>query len=65
MARLATVDIENFRCFQKLTVKGLTRVNLFVGRNNSGKTAFLEAVEAVVSEDSPFVLYRASLERGE
>jgi hypothetical protein len=62
---LSKVDIENFRCFKRLTVDGLTQVNLFVGRNNSGKTAFLEAVEAVVSESSPFVLYRASIERGE
>lgn len=65
MPSLSKVDIENFRCFKKLTVEGLTRANLFVGRNNSGKTAFLEAVEAVVSEGSPFVLYRASMERGE
>ncbi|MBK6688021.1 MAG: AAA family ATPase [Deltaproteobacteria bacterium] len=65
MPQLTTVDIENYRCFQKLAVEGLSRVNLFVGRNNSGKTAFLEAVEAVVSESSPFVLYRASVERGE
>ena len=38
-------------------------MSLIVGANNSGKTALLEAFEAVASSESPFVLYRASLER--
>jgi hypothetical protein len=62
---IASLQIENFRCFEKLRVDGLTRVSLIVGANNSGKTALLEAFEAVASSESPFVLYRASLERGE
>lgn len=62
---ITSVEIENFRCFQKLRVDGLARVNLIVGANNSGKTVLLEAIEAVVSRESPFSLYRASIERGE
>ncbi len=62
---LRSVTIEGFRCFRHLEVQGLTRVNLVVGRNNSGKTSFLEAVEALVSEASPTVLYRSSIDRGE
>jgi hypothetical protein len=65
MPGITSLEVENFRCFKKLGVAGLTPVNLFVGANNAGKTALLEAVEAVVSADSPFLLYRASLERGE
>jgi len=65
MAALTSVEIENFRCFQKLRVDGLAQVNLIVGANNAGKTVLLEAIEAVVSRDSPFALYRASLERNE
>src|SRR5271157_4430303 len=65
MALLTGFEIENFRCFKELRVDGLTRLNLFVGTNNSGKTALLEAIEALVSEQSPFVLYRASVEREE
>lgn len=65
MAAITSVEIQNFRCFQKLRVDDLARVNVIVGANNSGKTAFLEAVEAVVSRDSPFLMYRASIERGE
>ena len=65
MPAITSIEIENFRCFKKLTVGGLTPVNLIVGANNAGKTALLEAIEAVVSEESPFLLYRASLERDE
>lgn len=65
MPAITSVEVENFRCFKKLRVDGLTPVTVFVGANNAGKTALLEAVEAVVSADSPFLLYRASFERGE
>jgi energy-coupling factor transporter ATP-binding protein EcfA2 len=65
MAAITSVEIENFRCFRKLRVDGLAQVNLIVGANNAGKTVLLEAIEAVVSRDSPFALYRASLERNE
>src|ERR1700733_1096295 len=65
MAAITSVEIENFRCFKKLRVDGFTAVNLIVGANNSGKTALLEAIEAVVSDRSPYLLYRASVERSE
>jgi hypothetical protein len=65
MSGITSLEVENFRCFKKLSVQGLTPVSLFVGANNAGKTALLEAVEAVVSSDSPFLLYRSSFERGE
>jgi len=65
MAAITSIEIENFRCFSRLKVDGLAQVNVIVGANNAGKTALLEAIEAVASQDSPFVLYRASLERGE
>jgi hypothetical protein len=39
-----SVDIENFRGFGKLALSDLGRVNLVVGKNNTGKTALLEAI---------------------
>jgi predicted ATPase len=45
MIRKLTID--GFRCFRELRVEPLTRVNLFVGQNNAGKTSLLEAVELV------------------
>lgn len=65
MPLITGLEINNFRCFERLRVDGLSRINLFVGKNNSGKTALLEAVEAVVSTESPLILYRASVDRGE
>jgi len=65
MAAITSVEIDGFRCFKKLRVDGLARVNLIVGANNSGKTVLLEAIEAVASGESPSALYRASVERGE
>lgn len=38
------ISIKNFRGIGSLEVDGLRRINLIVGRNNSGKTTFLEAV---------------------
>lgn len=39
-----SLSIKNFRAFETLEIEGLKRVNLFTGRNNSGKTSVLEAV---------------------
>lgn len=36
--------IKNFRCFRELTLEPLERINLIAGKNNSGKTALLEAI---------------------
>src|SRR5271156_6785535 len=38
------LTVENFRCFQKLKLEKLRRINLIVGRNAVGKTALLEAL---------------------
>lgn len=62
---ITSVEIDGFRCFKKLRVDGLTRVNVIVGANNSGKTVLLEAIEAAASGENTHPLYRASLERGE
>ena len=36
--------IKNFRCFEQLTIEPLARINLIAGKNNTGKTALLEAL---------------------
>ena len=41
--RLTTVKIRNFRCIKDLTVD-LDETTVLIGENNSGKTAFLEAI---------------------
>jgi AAA15 family ATPase/GTPase len=36
--------VKNFRCFRELTLEPLQRINLIAGKNNTGKTALLEAI---------------------
>jgi predicted ATPase len=45
-----SLSIKNFRAFETLEIEGLKRVNLFTGRNNSGKTSVLEAVYLLEGE---------------
>ncbi|MCT7952364.1 AAA family ATPase [Ancylothrix sp. C2] len=53
---LESFQIHNFRVFQQLEVRKLGRVNLIVGKNNSGKSTFLEAVQLYASNASSTVL---------
>ena len=38
------IEIKNFKCFEDFKAEGFGRVNLIGGKNNVGKTAFMEAV---------------------
>ena len=53
---LESFQINNFRLFQHLEVRKLNRVNLIVGKNNAGKSTFLEAVKLYASNASSKVL---------
>lgn len=53
---LSSFRIDNFRLFQHPEVGKLSRVNLVVGRNNAGKSTFLEALELYASNASANVL---------
>lgn len=50
---LTSIAFTNFRGFERLELNGLKRVNLVVGRNNSGKTSMLEGI-ALVCDPSQF-----------
>ncbi|MBU6343583.1 MAG: AAA family ATPase, partial [Bacteroidetes bacterium] len=41
---ITQLHIRNFRLFGSLDIDGLKRVNLFAGKNNTGKTYLLEAI---------------------
>jgi hypothetical protein len=47
------MKIQGFRCFRHLDVGPLSRVNVFVGANNAGKTALLEAAELLTRGPEP------------
>jgi hypothetical protein len=46
---LKNLAISGFRTFRELHIDRLTRVNLFVGTNNAGKTSILEAAEVLTT----------------
>jgi|GEM_PF-2018842 len=53
---LETLRIRNFRTFRELEVRGLGRVNLVTGRNNTGKSSLLEAIRLIASDALPSVI---------
>ena len=55
--KLDKITIENFRCFESLTVGFEEDVNVIVGINGSGKTALLDALKLALSNiEFPFVI---------
>ncbi len=50
------LHIENYRLFKSLQLDGLKRVNLITGKNNTGKTAILEAIRILESDGENDVL---------
>ena len=46
---LSYIEIEKFKCFSNFKAEGFKRVNLIGGKNNVGKTAFMEACFVNVS----------------
>jgi AAA15 family ATPase/GTPase len=49
---IQNLEITNFKCFKDFKISGIGRVNLIGGKNNIGKTAFLEAVELFLSSST-------------
>ncbi|MEH2012744.1 AAA family ATPase [Nostoc sp.] len=62
---LKTIKIENFRSFQSFELQQLGRVNLLVGKNNSGKTSILEAIQLLCSRTNLQPLAEVMTNRGE
>lgn len=50
------LKIENFRGIKSLKIDDLARVNLFVGRNNCGKTSVLEAASLLTGMSDPTLI---------
>lgn len=69
---IETLTIEGYRSIRKLEIKGLGRVNLLTGKNDTGKTSVLEALRILASgadEDTLDAIIRdreeGSVEAGE
>jgi len=57
-------EVSNFRCFRKLNLADLERVNLIAGVNNVGKTALLEALFLHCGAYNPELILRLNAFRG-
>jgi AAA15 family ATPase/GTPase len=62
---LKSLKIENFRCFKSFELQQLGLINLLVGKNNSGKTSVLEALQLFCSWDNLEPLSNLMINRGE
>jgi predicted ATP-dependent endonuclease of OLD family len=62
-AMIRTVHIENFRGLRDVHITGAQRINVLVGPNGTGKTAFLEALYLACG-NSPELLLRTRQWRG-
>jgi len=62
---ISSLHINGYRGFQRLDLSGLGRVNLLVGKNNSGKTSVLEAFHLLTSRGDPTALWQVLWRRGE
>ncbi|SFV64519.1 FIG00565050: hypothetical protein [hydrothermal vent metagenome] len=47
---IKNIEIKNFKCFKDFKAEGFGRVNLIGGKNNVGKTAFMEALYLYTSK---------------
>jgi len=60
-----SIHIRNFRSLDDLTIDGLKRINLFVGKNNAGKTSLLEGIFLLGGATSPNVAMTIGYLRGQ
>jgi hypothetical protein len=54
---LDSLEIEQFRAFQHLTIERLGQINLIVGANNTGKSCLLEALWLYARRGDPGVVW--------
>jgi recombinational DNA repair ATPase RecF len=60
-----SLELEKYRGFQRYKLSDLSRVNLLVGKNNSGKTSILEAVQILAARGEISELARIAGQRGD
>ncbi len=62
---LNSLDIRNFKNLKALIINSLGSVNLFTGKNNTGKSTILEALALYASKGDPNFIFQQLAERGE
>ncbi len=62
---IPSISIVNYKNLDGLNIKSFERVNLIVGKNNTGKSSLLEAIALFVSQFDIEILYKILYDRGE
>lgn len=52
------LQIQNFRCFEDITISSIGQVNLIVGKNNIGKTSLLEAIHLYANNGNVWSIHQ-------
>lgn len=58
------ISIRNLRCYDNVSIDKLNRINLFVGKNNVGKTTLLEALLLLCARHNPEISTVINVIRG-
>jgi len=64
MTELRRLSINGFRGLDSLEIDGFSKVNLFVGKNNAGKTSILEAIFLLTGMSNPMLANTINQIRG-
>lgn len=59
------IQIKGYRAFDDFSMSGLGRINLLVGKNNTGKSSLLEALSLLWADNDPNALWQILSKRGE
>lgn len=62
---LNSLEIKNYRSLRDLKISSLSNINLFTGKNNTGKSTILEAIALFASKGDISTIYQYLQERGE
>lgn len=62
---IRSVKIAGYRGLRKFSMEGLRRINLLVGKNNTGKSSVLEALYLLSTSGSPATIWQLLMRRGE
>jgi len=63
--KMKNLNISNYKCLEKIQISGLKKVNLFTGKNNTGKSTILEALSLFASKGNFQWIHHLLSSRGE
>jgi AAA15 family ATPase/GTPase len=56
--RLKWIEVENFRAFKHVKIDEFADINIFIGKNNTGKSTLLEAIYLNLTKGFADIIFR-------